>query len=173
MSFIVVACVSGGMLLGMMTETRSIHQRWWRRTALHPLSGLAFGFVALITTTPAQPQEPPILNLLGTEWLLEDLGGSGVIDNAQATLSFAEHGKVTGKGSCNGFFGSVEIKGDLVSIGSIGATRMQCAEAVSNQEQRYLIALEAADRIWVDGFYLFVHSKLLEKPLRFMRLQKQ
>jgi heat shock protein HslJ len=133
---------------------------------------LIFAFVGLISTALSQTQEAPILDLLGTEWLLEDLGGSGVIDNAQATLSFPERGKVIGNGSCNRFFGSVEIRGDLVRFGTIGATRMQCAEAVSEQEQRYLVALEAADQMSVNTFYLFVHSKSLEKPLRFKRIQK-
>jgi heat shock protein HslJ len=149
-----------------------INQRWWCRTALNLLSALAFAFAGLISTVPGRAQRATMLELLGTEWLLEDLGGAGVIDNAQAMLSFPEGGKFTGNGSCNHFFGSVEITGDLVAFGTIGATRMQCAEAVSDQEQRYLAALETADRMSVDGFYLFVHSKLLEKPLRFTRLQK-
>lgn len=113
-----------------------------------------------------------MLDLIGTEWLLEDLGGSGVIDNAQATISFPEQGKVTGNGSCNKFFASVEITGELVSFGNIGATRMQCAEAVSDQELRYLSALETADRLSADGVFLFVHSKALEKPLRFTQIKK-
>jgi heat shock protein HslJ len=148
-----------------------INQRWWYQTTLHLLSALAFAFGAMGSTASAQTQEAPLLDLLGTEWLLEDLGGSGVIDNAQATLSFPERGKVAGNGSCNQFFGSVEITGDLVSFGTIGATRMQCADAVSDQELRYLTALQAADRMSVDGLYLLVHSKSLEKPLRFTRLQ--
>ena len=48
--------------------------------------------------TPAGPaaQPGPTLNLLGSEWLLEDLGGSGVLDRVQATLAFPESGKVAG-----------------------------------------------------------------------------
>ncbi len=113
-----------------------------------------------------------MVDLIRTEWLLEDLGSSGVLDSAQPTLAFSEPGKVTGMGSCNHFFASVEIKGDLISFGPIGATRMQCVDAVSDQEGRYLAALAAADRVSVQGPYLFIHSKSLEKPLRFTRLQK-
>jgi heat shock protein HslJ len=149
-----------------------IGQSCWCRTSLHLLSALALAVGAVISTAQAQNQGASLLDLLGTEWLLEDLGGSGVIDNAQATLSFPERGKVAGSGSCNRFFGSVEIIGDLVSFGPIGATRMQCAEAVSDQEQRYLAALQTADRMSVDGLHLFVHSKSLAKPLRFTKLQK-
>jgi heat shock protein HslJ len=146
-----------------------INQRWWYRPAHYLLS--AFAFVVLISTAPAQTQKP-LLDFLGTTWLLEDLGGAGVIDNAQATLSFPERGKVIGNGSCNRFFAPVEITGDLVRFGTIGATRKQCADAVSDQELRYLKALESTDRMSVDGEYLFLHSKSLDKPLRFTRLQK-
>ncbi len=45
------------------------------------------------------------LNLNGSEWLLEDFAGSGVMGNVQATLAFPESGKVSGKASCNRFFG--------------------------------------------------------------------
>jgi heat shock protein HslJ len=112
-------------------------------------------------------------DLTGTEWLLKDLGGSGVIDNAKATLTFPKPEEVSGMGSCNHFFGSAEIKGHRIHISKIGATRMQCADAVSDQEQRYLKALEAAERIDRDGRYLLVHSKALKKPLRFTQIQKR
>jgi heat shock protein HslJ len=117
--------------------------------------------VVLISTAPAQTQKS-LFGLAGDEWLLEDLGGTGVIDNAHATLFFPEPGKVTGNGSCNRFFAPVEITGDLVRFGTIGATRKQCADAVSDQEVRYLTALESADRMSLDGEYLFLHSKSLE-----------
>jgi heat shock protein HslJ len=109
-------------------------------------------------------------NLAGSEWLLEDLAGSGVIDNVQATLAFPEAGKVSGKGSCNRFFGAAEIAGDAIKLGPLGATRMECPKAVMNQETKYLTALQAAERFeWKDP-YLLLHSKGIEKPLRFTRL---
>jgi heat shock protein HslJ len=45
-------------------------------------------------------------HLSGSEWLLEDLGGTGVLDKVPATLTFPEEGKTAGNGSCNRFFGS-------------------------------------------------------------------
>jgi heat shock protein HslJ len=109
-------------------------------------------------------------SLSGSEWLLEDLGGHGVIDRAQATLTFPEAGKVGGKGSCNRFFGPSEISGDHLRMGPLGSTRMACPEAVMKQETKYLAALQAADRFeWKDP-YLLVYCKGWEKPLRFTRL---
>jgi hypothetical protein len=36
--------------------------------------------------------------LQGTTWRLEDLGGAGVLDGAEATLEFPAAGKVAGRG---------------------------------------------------------------------------
>jgi heat shock protein HslJ len=145
-------------------------QKW--RCRVTPLLLSALVLVALISSASTQAQGALMQDLLGTEWLLEDLAGSGVIDNARATLSFPESGKVTGNGSCDSFFASVVVAGDRVSFDKIGSTFMQCTDPVSDQEGRYLAALESADRMSVDGDYLFVHSKSLEKSLRFTRLQK-
>ncbi len=123
---------------------------------------------------PAQALQPAsapaaALSLTGSEWLLEDVGGSGVMDNVQATLAFPEAEKVSGNGSCNRFFGPVKIEGNLITLGPLGSTRMACPEAVMNQETKYLNALQAAERFeWQDP-YLLLHCKGLEKPLRFTR----
>ena len=109
-------------------------------------------------------------SLLGSEWLLEDLAGAGVIDNVQATLAFPEAGKVSGKGSCNRFFGPAKIDENAIKLGPLGATRMACPEAIMNQETKYLNALQAADRFEWNGPYLLLHSKGAGKPLRFTRL---
>ena len=113
----------------------------------------------------AQPKAPP--NLLNTEWLLEDLAGRGVLDRIQATLAFPGPNKVAGNGSCNRFMGAAEISGESIKLGPLASTMMACPDAVSNQERAYLKALEGAERITVDGPYLLVYSKGLEKPLRF------
>jgi heat shock protein HslJ len=84
-------------------------------------------------TTDAQEAAPapaPAPELEGTQWLLEDLAGAGVLDRAQATLSFGEAGSVHGNGSCNRFMGPVTIENDSISFGALAATRMACPEAV-------------------------------------------
>ena len=101
---------------------------------------------------------------------LEDLGGAGVIDNSMATLEFPESGKVAGRGSCNRFFGSVEISGESIKFGQLGSTRMACPEAVMNQESRYFQALEAAERYTRNGDELLVYAQGFDKPLRFTRM---
>jgi heat shock protein HslJ len=107
--------------------------------------------------------------LVGTAWRLEDLGGAGVPDRVEATLEFPEAGKVAGSGSCNRFFGTVEISGESIKISPLGSTRMACAEAVGIQEGKYLKALQDAERFTRDGSALLIHCKGMAKPLRFMR----
>jgi heat shock protein HslJ len=114
------------------------------------------------------PGGPPD-QLWGTSWLLEDIGGAGVIDYAQATLEFPEAGKVADRGSCNRFFGSVQVTGRSIAVGPLGTTRMAGAEAVMNQETKYLKALQSAERYELDGAFLLVHAKGMERPLRFTR----
>lgn len=104
--------------------------------------------------------------LRGTLWRLEDLGGSGVLDDAEATLDFAEEGRFAGLGSCNRFVGTVEIDGDSIRFRALGWTRMACAEAVMNQEGKYLKALGAVERYAIEGTKLLLYSK---GPLRFAR----
>jgi heat shock protein HslJ len=109
--------------------------------------------------------------LTGTEWLLEDLSGAGVIDNIQATLTFPEAGKTAGKGSYNRFFGPAEVTGSAIKLGPLGTTRMACPEAVMNQETKYLDALQAAERFEWKAPYLLIYCKGFEKPLRFTRMK--
>ncbi|MGH9459880.1 MAG: YbaY family lipoprotein, partial [Vicinamibacteria bacterium] len=54
------------------------------------------------------------IELQGTAWRLEDLGGEGALDTVEATLEFPEAGRVAGSGSCNRFFWSVEISGESI-----------------------------------------------------------
>lgn len=125
----------------------------------------------LLASCAAKPPAPSVADLAQTEWLLEDLGGKGVLDRAQATLAFSGDNKVTGNGSCNRFFGNVEIHGDSIKFGTLGSTRMACgSEALSTQESNYLAALQNAEHIGLEGPYLLIESKGLAKPLRFTRL---
>src|SRR5215472_4668290 len=68
----------------------------------------------------------PEVSLVGTEWLLRDLGGTPALASPQATLAFPEAGHVAGNGSCNRFTGSVEISGNTLKFGPLASTRMAC-----------------------------------------------
>jgi heat shock protein HslJ len=81
--------------------------------------------------------------LIGTSWRAEDIGGRGVIDNAQTTITFDAEGRVAGSGGCNRYFGPVTIEGNAIRFGDLGATRMACVPALMDQEQTFFDALAA------------------------------
>jgi len=102
-------------------------------------------------------------------WVLEDIGGTGVIDNARATLEFRDSARVAGRGWCNQFSGPVTVSGSTISFGPLAATRMACAQAVMDQETRYFKALAVAERYALEGPALLIYAKGMDKPLRFTR----
>jgi len=127
---------------------------------------------ALLASCASGQGKTPVPDLLKTEWLLEDLGGKGVLDRAQATLAFPEEKKVAGNGSCNRFFGPAQLTGDKISLGPLASTRMACrSAALINQESNYLDALKNAEHFSVDGPYLLIYAKGFDKPLRFTQIR--
>lgn len=105
--------------------------------------------------------------LVGTGWLLEDLGGKGVLDRVQTTLQFQDGNRIAGSAGCNNYFGSFQVVNHEFSVGPIGATRKMCAPAVMDQEDRFFRALEKAQRITLEGPYLLIDCEGLDKPLKF------
>lgn len=121
-------------------------------------------------TTPSPQPAAPAGDLSGTSWRLEALGGEKALEGVEATLEFPEAGKVAGRGSCNRFFGTVEISGQSIKFGPLAATKMACVDDAANaQEKKYLEALAAAERFALDGPALLIYSTGTERPLRFAR----
>lgn len=110
-------------------------------------------------------------DLIGTSWLVEDIGGGGVVDKARSTLEFVESGRVAGLGACNRYMGPVSFDDDGVSFGNLAATLMACPEALMNQEQRYFQALAKVDRMEISnqGQILVAYSDG-DPVLRFSRI---
>lgn len=88
--------------------------------------------------------------LLGQEWVIEDIAGEGVIDNSQASLQFLPDGRLAGNGTCNRFFSSYQRNNMQLSIQPAGATMMACPEALMNQEQKLLTMLPTVESYRVD-----------------------
>ena len=111
------------------------------------------------------PAEP----LWGSEWLLQDLGGQPAMAQPAATLGFPQSGQAAGHGSCNRFFGTVEIESDRIRFGPLASTKMACMGGASQQETRYLSALQKAQRYEVKDGSLLIHVEGMAQPLRFSR----
>lgn len=103
------------------------------------------------TTVP----EPP---LVGSVWLVEDIDERGVIDFLQSTVEFESDAQIAGMAGCNRYFGSMERDGEEITIGPLASTRKFCTEAVMEQEQRLLHALERVTRYEFKETMLFMYA---------------
>ena len=104
---------------------------------------------------PASPEEQGTVSLAdleGPAWRLVRLDREErVPEGVKVTAAFAG-GNVSGSGGCNRYSAAVASKGPLeLSIGPAASTRMACPGPAGEFEQRYLSALQAADRF---GFHL-------------------
>lgn len=80
---------------------------------------------------------PTASALLGPEWVVEDIGGRGIIDDSRVTLAFDTEGRSGGKGSCNTYGAGYETDGDKITFEQPFSTMMACAEALMNQERAF------------------------------------
>jgi len=117
-------------------------------------------------------ESPMIVNeLIGTEWVLEEIDGRGVVDNVQSTLRFDGNDRIIGWGGCNRYFTGVGSAGNGIKLGPIGSTRRICPAVVMDQEDRFFQALEKARTIRIEGPHLVVDCEGIKKPLQFVRLK--
>lgn len=113
-------------------------------------------------------------DLWGSAWQLQDLGGRSAMSQVHATLEFpAEGGRAVGNASCNRFFGGVAVDGDSITFLDVGTMRMSCPQAINDQEQRFLAALEGAERYEVEDQELRIFGGDSETPIRFSRIVEQ
>ncbi|MEX3314123.1 serine hydrolase [Sulfitobacter sp. PS-8MA] len=88
--------------------------------------------------------------LTGGEWVIEDIGGKGVIDNSPASLSFMADGSLAGNASCNRLLGRYSREGAELNITNGGATMMLCPPALMEQEARLLDILPRIESYTID-----------------------
>ena len=107
-----------------------------------------------------------------TEWVLEEIGGSEVIDRVQSTIRFQGNDRIVGWGGCNRYFATVRSGFNFFKVSPIGSTRRICPPVVMDQEARFFVALQKARSIRMEGDNLVIDSEATEKPLKFGRLKK-
>lgn len=79
---------------------------------------------------------------LSATWVVEDINGTGAIDNLQTTLEIRTDGSYGGNGGCNTYRGNLKFgKEGEVTFAPAAATRKMCAPAVMDQEQKFFDAL--------------------------------
>jgi heat shock protein HslJ len=107
--------------------------------------------------------------LAGTVWRLQDIAGEAVLPDVEATIQFEDGGRVSGRASCNQFGGSASVSGESITFEPLILTRMACQDSIMAQEDRYVEALQAAQRFTVNGDELLMYSSAEGQPLRFRR----
>ncbi|WP_298448816.1 META domain-containing protein [uncultured Marinobacter sp.] len=75
----------------------------------------------------------------GGEWIVEDIGGNGIIDSSRVSIVFMEDNQVGGSSSCNRYSGEYQLNGSTLTVGdNMASTRMACPPALMNQEESFL-----------------------------------
>jgi heat shock protein HslJ len=99
--------------------------------------------------TPRRP------SLVG-RWLVEDIGGMGVLDGAPPTLDFGDDGALSGSANLNRIRGRYEVIDAVLHTSPLMTTRMAGPPAVMEQERRLVEALEAGGPITEDEPFLLI-----------------
>jgi heat shock protein HslJ len=128
------------------------------------------------TGIPAATDVIPITGeeLVNSQWQLVSFTESGmdvaVPEGITSTLEFQENGQAGGSTGCNSFGANYMVQGDSITFENILSTLMACTEpGVMEQEQKYLAALEAAERYDLSGDTLQIWYAEEQNTLNFVR----
>jgi heat shock protein HslJ len=88
------------------------------------------------------------IKLSGTSWKLTSFDGIKPIDGRDITARF-EKDQINGSSGCNQYFGSYKVKGDQITIESLGWTEMACLdpEGLMEQEATVMMMFSHAEKI--------------------------
>jgi putative lipoprotein len=101
------------------------------------LTALILGLAAA-TATAAPAGDSPLVGA----WVIIATDAGPVPDGAEATLTVAADGAVSGRAACNRFAGQVTAKGDTVTFAPMAATKMACPGALMETEAAIFAALD-------------------------------
>lgn len=85
--------------------------------------------------------------LMGDEWVVEEISGQGVVDASRATLQFGADGRLSGNASCNQYGTQFSLEGDRLVLGPIVATRRACAMDLMDQEKLFFEVMNSAGQV--------------------------
>jgi len=92
-----------------------------------------------------RPEQAPPAAPFGN-WRLAQLGGTAAQAGTESTLDVSADGKVSGRGGCNGFGGSITVRGQAIRFSRLVSTMMACTPEVMSQERRLLDGLGTVRR---------------------------
>ena len=120
----------------------------WSTDTVHSVDSAApasdMGTLTMVRVSTPQTAGAPALQ--GAEWVVEDVGGAGIIDNSRVTIRFGNDRRVGGRAGCNSYGAAYTLAGDRLKIGQGFSTQMACAPALMQQETTFLRLLEQVQR---------------------------
>ncbi|MEK8080681.1 META domain-containing protein [Pseudomonas sp. XK-1] len=99
---------------------------------------LAAGLIGCAATAPQLETE----HSYKVEWI----GERPLIDRSHLTITLGDDGRAYGNAGCNHWFAGYQLDGDTLSFSAAGSTRKMCAEALMEQEARFLDSLSKVQR---------------------------
>lgn len=89
-------------------------------------------------------------------WLVEDIGGVGVVDTAQSTIEFSADNTISGNTCVNRFSGKFDFDGRIIELGPLATTRRAGPPSLMDQESRFVAALAQIRRFRHDKSGLLI-----------------
>ena len=123
-------------------------------------------------STPVPPPRPVrVDDLVGSEWIAEDIAGATIAGGSRSTLHFLSIAQVDGDTGCNRFAGPVTVEDGIMRIGPLATTRRACAQALMDQERRYLVALAQGVALQRDGDLLLLLDDRQHPLVRYSQIE--
>lgn len=120
---------------------------------------LLIGLFALLLLTACSDSSPESIQ---GRWQLVSHGSASSQETAAADvdafIEFGADGQVGGNVGCNGFGGEYEVKGDVITFGTMIATEMFCEGPVGEQEATTFAVLFGSATYSLDGDTLTITS---------------
>ena len=123
-----------------------------------------------VTTQRVTVNVTPGNRLANTNWVLANIGSSGLLPGRPPTISFGVGNYVEGFSGCNTFWGNYSLFGTDGLAMSVGTRSLvACPEDVTAQEQAFLSALHSTGAYTINGNELTLRDSGGVELLRFLR----
>ena len=143
----------------------------FRRSVLAVVALVSFAVLAQAQTSRDLSTDQRVLT--GIDWRLVSFGPAGseasLVAGTTVTLKFGEDGRASGSTGCNSYSGTYQVRGDSILFGRLISTKRACLDQNANQqEQRFLSALESANRFRLSSNRLTILSERGRNALNFV-----
>ncbi len=135
------AAIRTGMSYALQARITVDDRLWFINDVRYAVDPLNAGPQSMLLKMVRQSAQAEDVSIFDQDWVVEDIDGTAVTDKIKTTMRIAKDGKVSGRGGCNGYFGSAKIDGTTIAFGHMGATQMACEQAAMDQEHKFHQAL--------------------------------